>query len=272
MNKQQFSFALSAVILLEWLNNLRQTSLILAFLAVAVPFAWLFAFSWRGRAGEMWDSLTNKGLVTTFFEPTVNRVLLAAALAWGIAPVFVTIAEALNFVFLWLSGGHPLAFYILRAGVVEEVLKFSAVIILLRYFDNEAIKHPIDGAVLACAASMGFAAYENLNYNFSLMALDHGAFFAFIQTALVRMPIHALYGSLWGLALGYAWFIKPPMKYYLTMGGIALAAFLHGLWDTIAQSHGAAVFIVLMVFYGMLWFVVQRYWAAVKSIELVRES
>lgn len=272
MNKQHFTYVLLALIVIEWLNNLRQAGFILAALAVAVPFAWLFAFSWRGRAGELWNSLSTTGPLATLGRPNVGTVLLAAALAWGMAPVFVTVAEALNYFFLFLSGGNHLAYYVLRAGVVEEALKFSSVLILLRYFYPDAIKHPIDGAILACGAALGFAAYENLNYNLNLITMEHGVFISFMQSALIRMPIHALYGSIWGLALGYAWFIKPPMKTYITLGGLAAAAFLHGLWDTMAQSHGALAFMALMIFYALLWHLLLRYWAAVRDIELVTKT
>ncbi len=239
----------------------------LGFLSIAVPVAWLWYFSLRFSGFSSAEDGASEPLPALYW--TVTLCFAAAVL---IAPAFVFTAELLNNGFAAAAAGNQLLYFVLRAGLVEELLKLTAVLIVLKYLAAGTVRHPKDGIVLACAAGLGFSAYENLYHNLYLVQLESGAAQAFFLGALVRVPLHALYASIWGAALGVSRFMSASARYLVLTLGLVPAAFLHGLWDTLAQSQGTATGVMLTLLYGAFWVSYWRTWRRCQAIELVNKS
>ena len=105
--------------------------------------------------------------------------------------------------------------------LTEEVLKFLALIVFA--YQRDDFNEPMDGIVYSVMIAMGFATVENILYT------QYGW-----RTTLVRaftaIPAHAVFGIIIGYYAGLAKF-KPnqQVKYLLT--GLAIAVFVHGLYD-----------------------------------------
>ena len=239
----------------------------LGLLSIAVPVAWLWYFSLRFSGSSNVESDAAKPTPTLYWP-----VALCFAVSVAIAPAFVFTAELLNKGFAAAAAGSQLLYFVLRAGLVEESLKIAAVLIVLKYLAAGAVRHPKDGMVLACAAALGFSAYENLYHNLYLVQLETGAAQAFFLGALVRVPLHALYASVWGTPLGLSRFMKPSARYIVLTLGLIPAAFLHGLWDTLAQSRGTEVGVELTLLYGALWLSYWHTWKRSQAIKLGTEQ
>jgi RsiW-degrading membrane proteinase PrsW (M82 family) len=87
---------------------------------------------------------------------------------------------------------------ILYAALPEEFFKFLIIagyVARLREFDE-----PLDGIVYGAAASLGFAAQENVMYTLT------GGFEVAAIRALTAVPGHALYGAIMGYFIGQAYF------------------------------------------------------------------
>jgi RsiW-degrading membrane proteinase PrsW (M82 family) len=239
-------------------------------LSVLVPLVWLWTFSLR-HTSTFRSLLSSKKNVLERRQPAVDlmSVALCASVAWLMAPVFVFIGESLNDFFVTVISGSPLGYYILRAGLVEELLKLSAVLVVTGYLSPGAIKHPADGIVLACAAGLGFSAYENIFQNVHLFDLEGwDRIKAFLLGAFIRVPLHALYGAVWGTALGLSSFLSGPKRYFVFSSGLFAAIFLHGLWDTLVQSNSWLFFILVLCLYATLWHCYFKFWNAVRLIEI----
>ncbi len=231
--------------------------------SILVPFVWLCMFNLR----YTW---VGKKLFSQA-EPDISvdwvAVALAGCVAWLIAPVFVFAGESLNDVFATIVDGNPLGYFVLRAGFIEELLKLTAVLIVIGYLCPSAIKRPADGLVLACAASLGFAAYENIFHNLHLVDLEGWERTkAFLLGSLVRVPLHALYGALWGSALGVFHFLSASKRYLVLLLGIGVSMFLHGLWDTLVQSQSVVAFVLVVLLYSTLWHCYFKLWKTIAAI------
>lgn len=262
-------FAAASFLLLV---NVIKSGLLAGFLPLLAPLVWLWFFVLRHQIA----SAATVPSQTTLLSPVVSRVeygavALAFCCAWLLAPVFVFLGEALNGLFAGISQGFPLTYYVLRAGLIEELLKFSAVLVVLKYLWPGAIRHPADGIVLAIAASLGFAAYENIYHNEYLFSLEDGVLKTYLLGALIRVPLHALYGAVWGAALGLSRFVPASARGYL-IGGLSVSIFLHGLWDTMAQSNSALVFALLMLFFAGLWYSYLRIWQRINAVQFVSKE
>jgi protease PrsW len=238
MNTIHLRYLVIGFVVLLIAREAYRDGLLVGLLPLAAPLAWLMLFVlWRRQP-----------------EPTsYMAIALALCCGWLFAPLYV-LGESLNDFFAYISGGSPLFYFVLRAGLVEELIKFFAVLVVLKWLLPEAVKHPLDGVVLACAAALGFATYENAYHNLYLFSLDSGALQAFLLGALVRVPLHPLFSSLWGAALGLAVCMPVAQRYITIISGLAAAMFLHGLWDTMAQSQNGIIFACMVLLYGLIWF------------------
>jgi RsiW-degrading membrane proteinase PrsW (M82 family) len=239
----------------------------------AVADGWLIStLSLIPTIGWLWFFLLRKQEM----QPTlVTNGLLCLSAAYLVAPVFVTVGDAIRYPLLSLVGGDQLGWFVLRAGVIEEVAKFTAVYFVIRYIDPSALKHPVDGIWLAIAAALGFATYENFFHNVHLVQQTAGTGLQFfLLGALVRVPLHLLYASIWGAAFGLSKFMPAGRRRsFLLASGFGTAVFLHGFWDTIAQNmDNAAVLFLLAIIYGFLWFGHVRLVSAIKSITVMPAS
>ncbi len=242
----------------------RDIGLMYGTLAIAVPVAWLFVFCLPRRLTEFRKAPKRSVQAA---GGKVWPVVLSFSMSCLIAPAIVAVAESLNNTFASVSAGNVLMYFVLRAGLVEELLKLTAVLIVIKYLAPDAIKHPREGVVLACAAALGFASYENIYHNLYLVQIQSGIAEAFFLGAFIRVPLHALYASFWGATLGIAYFMRGTNRFFLMLLGVIPAIFLHGLWDTIAQSQGTATGVLLTLLYASFWYC---YWQTSKRCEAVQ--
>jgi RsiW-degrading membrane proteinase PrsW (M82 family) len=110
-------------------------------------------------------------------------------------------------------------------GPLEEgtkVLLFCLFVVRWREFDE-----PMDGFVYAAAISLGFASLENF-YNVPELHWPE----QLARTAALPLT-HMLFSAIWGFGIGYARFHLPPSfrRVCWQVGSVALAMFVHGLYD-----------------------------------------
>ncbi len=117
------------------------------------------------------------------------------------------------------------------AAVVEEFLKFT----VLWWFAarRDAFDEPMDGIVYGAAASLGFAAIENVLYVFGRWSSGGGAGGAFglaLVRALTAVPTHASCGIIMGACIGVARFAPGARGLWIALG-IAGAIGVHGVYN-----------------------------------------
>lgn len=144
----------------------------------------------------------------------------------GIACIFVIIPinSVLDLIIpagsnLWLAGGRR-AFF--QAAIPEELGKFA---VLFFYCARHAhFDEPMDGLVYGAAASLGFAAFENVLY-----VLDGGMAVA-IARALTAVPGHCLFGAIMGYFIALYVHSNPRRPVYLVLS-LVVPILLHGAYD-----------------------------------------
>jgi RsiW-degrading membrane proteinase PrsW (M82 family) len=125
------------------------------------------------------------------------------------------------------------------AAVVEEFLKFA----VLWWFAarRDAFDEPMDGIVYGAAASLGFAAIENVLYVFGQWSSGGGAGGAFglaLVRALTAVPTHASCGIIMGACIGVARFTPQARGLWIALG-LAGAIGVHGVYNFGAFAMGA---------------------------------
>jgi RsiW-degrading membrane proteinase PrsW (M82 family) len=133
------------------------------------------------------------------------------------------------------SIGQAAAISFIVAALVEETFKFW---VLWRYSARHcAFDEPYDGIVYGVAASLGFAAVENVMYVLSAHqeSFESGLSVAFLR-ALLSVPLHAACGAIMGICVGIGRFSRGPASASWALLGLAGAIALHGAYDTFAFS------------------------------------
>jgi RsiW-degrading membrane proteinase PrsW (M82 family) len=223
-------------------------------LPLGVAIAWMFFVRRIDRARpEPWWLL----LATLVLGGAGQQLsALAERTIWAATPYLDHRAMSLD---LSLSAlPFSLLLCCLVVGVLEEGAKLLATYALAvrrREFDE-----PIDGVVFACAAAIGFATMENIDY-FTHDRFGDGVIAA---RSLDAVSGHMMYAAIWGYALGQRLVTKQPRlwRYF------ALAVLLHGAWDTAIDfgvPHASNVLVVvtttlflIAVRRGLRWGVVER--------------
>lgn len=251
------TYLLLAIALGLVLQTISNAGLALTILSILPAAGWLWFFCLYKRASPG--------------KTTALPIALSAGTAYLLAPVFATAGDASGQFIAALAAGDQLTWFVLRAGVIEELAKLSAVIVVLRYVAPKAIRHPRDGMLMAAAAALGFATYENLFHG--LHILQQGAAEAtwlFLLGALVRVPLHPLYASIWGAALGLSAFAESArQRWLMLLMALSMAMFVHGLWDTLAQhTESPVAWLSLAACYAALWWTYLRRWRQVDTIQL----
>lgn len=174
------------------------------------------------------------------------KLSLAFAFVWG-AGVAVVLGIALTLLgqALFSRAGYGAAVVndvgtVLLAPVVEEALKGSALLLLLRR--RREIDGLTDGIVYASMAGLGFAAVENIGYY--LLAYGEngagGAVQLFVLRGLIDPLGHPVYTSMIGLGVAYALTRRTAARYAAIPLGYLAAVFLHGLWNGAATTGSLA--------------------------------
>ncbi|SEB46260.1 Membrane proteinase PrsW, cleaves anti-sigma factor RsiW, M82 family [Nocardioides exalbidus] len=189
------------------------------------------------------------------YEPE-PRNLLVAGLLWG---AFVATAAALVFQGIGMAGGaserDSLA---VVAPLTEEATK-GAFLLLLLWWRRHELDGVLDGIVYAGMVGIGFAYTENILYLAAAYdgtsGLGPGGTEALTGTFIVRCLIspfaHPFFTVFTGIGVGLAIASRHWWARLLApLAGFAIAAFLHGLWNSSTLDGGGHFFVV----YGTLMF------------------
>ena len=158
-----------------------------------------------------------------------------------------------------ISGGliNILIVSFLIIAPIEEFLKFIAVRKwIYRSLEFDEI---MDGIVYTVAASLGFAALENIFYVLPL-GLHTG-----IARAFLAVPGHACFGALMGYYIGKAKF-NPAKETRLMAKGIIYAILSHGIYDFLLLTRSSFSSFVILLLVGLfLWIRIQLRKAEIDS-------
>lgn len=153
---------------------------------------------------------------------------------------------------------------VVAAPVIEELFKFFSV--RFSVYKNKEFNEPVDGIVYASAAALGFASIENTFYLLSFSnegIITLTAFF--IVRALLSVPAHALFSSMWGYALGVAKY-RVKNQRLIILSGLITAMVLHSLYNFLLS--GLLIGAVgMLIFIPLLWLFVHN-----KIKELLNKS
>jgi RsiW-degrading membrane proteinase PrsW (M82 family) len=125
-------------------------------------------------------------------HPEPLSLIVAAFLIGATSVVPAVLLEPVCLQYLTWLRGAPWVY----AGIVEELCKFLGVYLVVtrfRHFDE-----PVDGIVYSGAASLGFAALENVRV-FSMLEATPATI---VARGLLTVPAHMFFGVLWGSGLG----------------------------------------------------------------------
>ncbi len=169
----------------------------------------------------------------------VARTFLVGALV-GAAMVFSL--KELPFYVSFLS----MAIFV--APVTEETAKFLCV--RWTVYNRSEFDEPVDGMVYATAAALGFASVENVIYVLNSWASGGAEIGVLVLTgrSVLSVPAHALFSSLWGLALGWHKKRKTLKSSLLVVVGLLGSMVLHGLFNYLTSENlfGGLLFLSLM--------------------------
>jgi len=125
---------------------------------------------------------------------------------------------------------HPLD-AILAAPVIEETFKFLVVYLFI--YRNVEFDEPMDGLTYGVACALGFATVENIFY---VLGSHAGAVPVAVVRALLSVPGHALWATLWGYGLGRCKFVDGRSGQTFIAAGLGLAMLCHALFNMAAAG------------------------------------
>lgn len=145
---------------------------------------------------------------------------------------------------------------VMVAPIVEELLKFA--VVRFTVFRKAEFDEPIDGIVYASAVALGFASLENVLYVLDQYNRGTGNVATVtILRALLSVPGHALWSSMWGFALGFAKFAPPRRRSRLIRTGLLMAIGMHALFNLLCLS-GPIWPLGLLLFVPLTWMIAHR--------------
>ena len=114
----------------------------------------------------------------------------------------------------------------IRAAFVEEFFKLSVIIFYCTR--KTAFDEPMDGLIYGVAASLGFAAYENIDY--VLYFYKEPSFDIALVRAFSAVPMHALCGIMMGFLVSQSIFEKEHNYLNLVLA-LLIPVGMHGLYN-----------------------------------------
>jgi protease PrsW len=142
-----------------------------------------------------------------------------------------------------------LALAVFVAPVTEETAKFLCV--RWTVYERKEFDEPVDGMVYATAAALGFASIENVIYVLGSWSKGPEAgVMVLAGRSVLSVPAHALFSSLWGLALGWHKKRKSRKSSMLVVAGLFAGMVLHGLFNYLTSENlfGGLVFLLVFAF------------------------
>lgn len=131
------------------------------------------------------------------------------------------------------------------APVVEESTKgaFLLLTALSRNYDG-----PVDGAVYGGAVGLGFGMTENFLYFLSFPKTYESLLFLIIIRTLFSAILHCCTQATFGAAIGLAKFKSVGAKFLIIPAGLALAMFMHFMWNLTVSFESTALLGFLFMF------------------------
>jgi hypothetical protein len=139
-------------------------------------------------------------------------------------------------------GSDPSAFpiallvFTVVVGLSEEASKLLAALLLA--VRRPEFDEPVDGIVYGAAASLGFAAVENVRY----FAFGRMGSAIIAARTFTSVPAHLFFGAIWGYALGRK-LVSRRTSVLLFLGWSAL---MHGAFDTLLSLEGLGSYALLL--------------------------
>ena len=134
----------------------------------------------------------------------------------------------------------------IRAAFVEEFFKFCVIVFYCTR--KTAFDEPMDGLVYGVAASLGFAAYENIGY--VLYFYKEPSFEIAIFRAFTAVPMHALCGIMMGFLISKCIFEKKN-NYMNLILALLIPVSMHGFYNFCFTSELISyqlAYILLLIF------------------------
>lgn len=213
------------------------------------------------------------------FEPE-PAWMLASAFLWGGLVAFLTsfILNTINMVVIGaiaqssavgMGGGA-----VLSAPLIEETSK-AAILFIFFFFRKADFDGVVDGVVYAGMVALGFAMTENVLYYANGMNEGRLAATLFVR-GILSPYAHPLFTSMTGIGLGWARESRSTaVKWLAPLGGLALAMFLHGVWngsEVIAGSIGFLLTYALLMFPAFLTVLGVVLFALLREGRMIREK
>jgi RsiW-degrading membrane proteinase PrsW (M82 family) len=141
---------------------------------------------------------------------------------------------------------------VLVAPLVEETAKF--LVVKWTVYGNPAFDEPVDGMVYAAAAALGFASVENAVYVVSgyMDAGAGGAFYVMAGRSVLSVPAHALFSSVWGLAMAWQKGRSGVRPVVVVAGALLAGMAMHSAFNYLvgARLLGGLAFLLAL---GLAW-------------------
>ena len=192
-----------------------------------------------------------------FFPEDISEVIITFLLGTSIIlflHLMIPLAESISSIFFSDIAKHAY-FSFFRAATLEEVMKFSVVYFYCYKLTN--FNEPMDAIVFSTAASLGFAAIENIDY--VMTARDENiAFDIAVLRAFSAIPLHAFCGVIMGLFLGLSIYSHKNNSRYLFLS-LAAPIFVHGLYNfMLSVGIGFLIYILLIYLLIKLSEIIER--------------
>lgn len=195
-----------------------------AIVAVAIPLVFLYLVRWL----DLYASGSFKVLII--------------CLGWGVAAFYI--ALQVNTAVADIVGFQMLV--ILYAPIIEEILKSSALIYLVR---RPSFTYFVDGAIYGFAAGTAFAVLENILY-ISRTGADEALFLA-LGRALSTSLMHGSASALVGIALGRLRYGRGFTRVLSLVLGWSAAMCLHIAFNNSLNQLSGTLSIILAIVLGL---------------------
>lgn len=200
---------------------------------VPLPLVW-FVYWWLDR-----------------YEPEPRRYKFAAFVWGGVVAVGIALVLEVWIQNTWDLSDKTTASFV--APLAEEPAK--CLFLLLTFVrTRRVIDGFLDGLIFAGMVGVGFAFVENIGYYASSylgspdiqVAGAQGVTTTFIVRGVFSPFAHPLFTTAFGIAIGLAVSRKSKVaKVALVIGGLAVSATLHGLWNSSLSFGGGAGFLIV---------------------------
>ena len=185
------------------------------------------------------------------YEPEPLPWIIKIFLLGALIVIPIAIGESIAGIFV-----SEFVVFVIVAPIIEECGKYF---IVKRYvYQTDEFDEPVDGDIYAIAAALGFASLENIFYVFSIPLTELATLSTVVfLRAILSVPGHALFSSIWGHSLGIVKFGDPRNPSKIIMIGLVGAIVFHALFNfLLIVSLGWAI--LLLIVFPFLWWLVNR--------------